>query len=212
MSDYALISGVYATVTPAGAYYAVTGAEEDPARNLLAALLAMPQTPLLDLASLKNLHQEEDEAGALELLFRMQKIGWIEGKNVSRDAPELNMEREVPQLLGRLSGEGRAMLADAEGFYLANAGFAHEAVEGLSVLAADIATVQQRHTLLLRHNLRCHATGWAAVDGAGNSQIGFWPLQISQHIFVLAIAGETAFNQPAFADLIWWLVRRYATG
>lgn len=210
MSEYTLISGAYATVTAAGAYYAATGALDDPARNMLTALLKMPETPLLDGPVLQSLCRQESEAGALELLFRMQEVGWITGKSESSTAPELNMERDVPQLLGLLSGEGRALLADAQGFHLACTGFPHEAIEEISVLAADIASIQQRHRLLVRNNLRSHATGWSAVDAAGNSQIGFWPLQISQQVFVLVIAGEPAFNQGIFTDLIWWLIRRYS--
>jgi len=210
MSEYALISGAYATVTPAGAFHAATGATDDPGQNLLNALLNMTQTPLMVESELQRLCPQENAAGALELLFRVQEIGWVCGKSESRKAPDLNMERDVPQLLGRLSGEGRALLADAQGFHLANEGFAHEVAEELSVLAADVVTIQQRHRPLVRNNLRINATGWAAVDAAGFGQLGFWPLQISMQTFVLVVAGEPSFNQESFTDLIWWLARRYS--
>jgi hypothetical protein len=210
MSDYTLIPGAYATVTPAGAYYAATGGTDDAACNILTALLKMPQTPLLEPAILQSIFPQESEADALDLLFRMQEVGWIVGTASPATAPELNMERDVPPLMERLSSEGRALLAESQGFYLANAGFPHEVVEDISALAAEVTSIQHRHRLLIRNNLRSHASGWSAVDAAGNSQIGFWPLQISQHNFVLVIAGSPSFNQKFFTDLVWWLVRRYS--
>jgi hypothetical protein len=210
MSEYTLISGAYATVTPAGAYYAVTGAEEDPARNVLTALLKMPQAPLLDHATLQSICPQENGPNALDLLFRMQEVGWLTGSSDANTAPDLNMERDIPQLLEKLSSEGRTLLADAQGFYLANTGFSHEAVEELSALAAEIAAIQKQHRRLIRNNLRSHATGWSAVDAAGNSQIGFWPLHISQQTFVLVVSGRPSFNQSFFTELVWWLVRRYS--
>ncbi len=210
MSEYTLISDAYATITPAGAYYAVTGAEDDPARNVLTALLKMPQTPLLDPATLQGICPQETESNALDLLFRMQEVGWLAGSSNADQAPDLNMERDIPQLLEKLSSEGHTLLADAQGFYLANTGFSHEAIEELSALAAEVAAIQRQHRRLIRNNLRSYATGWSAVDAAGNSQIGFWPLHVSQQTFVLAISGTPSFNQKFFTDLVWWLVRRYS--
>ncbi len=210
MSEYTLISGAYATITPAGAYYAATGEPDDAARTLLTALLKLPQTPQLDPATLQSLNPGTSETDTLDLLFRMQEIGWIVGADSPATAPDLNMERDIPPLLERLSAERRALLAEAQGFYLANTGFPHETVEELSALAAEIASIQRRQRPLLRNNLRSHATGWSAVDAAGHSQIGFWPLQVSQQTFVLVIAGKPSFNQPSFTDLVWWLVRRYS--
>ncbi len=209
MSEYTLLPNTFASVTAAGAFHATTGSTDDPARNLLVALLGLPQTPLLNMEALDQFLPEESNLDVPELLFRMQEIGWIIGKSEQDIAPNLNMERDIPQLLGKLSSENRTLLADSQGFQLVNEGFSHEAVEELSVVAADVAAMQQRHRLLLRNNLRINATGWAAVDAAGNSQIGFWPLQISNQTFVMAVAGVPDFNQPSFSTLIWWLVRRY---
>lgn len=210
MSEYTLISDAYAAVTQAGAYHAATGNSTEAAHQTLTALLRMPQTPLLTPALLQTLCPEQAETDALDLLFRMQEIGWITAKDTSETAPELNMERDIPQLLAKLSGEGRALLAEAQGFYLAGSGFPHEAVEDLSALAAEIAAIHRQRRPLIGNNLRSYATGWSAVDAAGNSQIGFWPLQVEQQTFVLVVAGQPSFHQLAFTELVWWLVRRYS--
>ena len=54
------------------------------------------------------------------------------------------------------------------------------------------------------------ATGaWALVDMAGNSRVGFWPLFIGDHRFVLALGGLPALNHPALVELVWSLTFRY---
>lgn len=210
MSDYTLNPGVYVNVTPAGAYRACVGHQDDAARALLGRLLALPATPLLDREGLTELAGGGSEADLIELLYRLQELGWLAGSKTRREIPEFNMERDIPRLLAQLSSAGKALLADAQGFYLANAGFAHEVIEELAVLAASVATLQARHTALLDNNLRLATGGWAAVDAAGNGQIGFWPLNVGSQKFVLAIVGCPAFERQAFVDLVWWLSRRYA--
>ncbi|MDI6750775.1 MAG: hypothetical protein QMD73_11420 [Rhodocyclaceae bacterium] len=210
MPDYTLNSGVYVNVTPAGVYRAVAGNQNDAARALIGRLLSLPETPLLDQANLAELAGGSSEADFVELLYRLQELGWLAGSKDRREAPDLNMERDVPRLLAELSGAGKALLADSQGFYLANVGFVHEVVEELAALAASIASLQARHSGLLDKNLRLPPGGWAAVDAAGNGQLGFWPLLIGNQKFVLSIAGTPAFDRPAFVDLVWWLSRRYA--
>lgn len=212
MSNYSLVSDRYITVTPSGAYYAATGNRDDAAQNLIEALLRLQKTPLLDDELLSKLLPKETQLNSLELLYRMQSVGWIEGKSEPSVAPELNMEIDVPPLLGMLSDENCALLSDAEGFYLANFGFPHELVEELSVLAAEMASINHRHQLMVRNNLRIQSSGWATVDASGNCQLGYWPIQISQQVFVLLIKGNPSFNQQGFTNFIWWLVRRYSKG
>ncbi|MCB1013508.1 MAG: hypothetical protein KDB10_00110, partial [Acidimicrobiales bacterium] len=52
-------------------------------------------------------------------------------------------------------------------------------------------------------------SAWALVDGAGNSQVGFWPLHIGEERFVLSVVGIPRLHQQAFTDLIWVLMLRY---
>ena len=47
------------------------------------------------------------------------------------------------------------------------------------------------------------------VDMAGNSRVGFWPLFVGDHRFVLALGGLPALNHPALVELVWSLTVRY---
>lgn len=211
MSDYELIPDVFVSVTPAGAYYAVSGAEDEPARRLLFGILAEPRTPTLSPARLCEWTDDDDPDRALALLHRVQSVGWVTAETVPRDVPGMRMETDMPALLRQLSDRQRALLADPEGFQLANSGFTHEAAEQLAALAAELAAIHLRYRGLLRGNLRLNAGGLATVDAAGHSQLGLWPLSVRGQGFLLVIAGAPRLERRAFADAIWGLAHRYAT-
>jgi hypothetical protein len=120
------------------------------------------------------------------------------------------MERDIPALLKELAADGRAMLADSQGFFLSVNGFTHETAEALGALAADIGIVASRHDGLIRENLGIDSGAWSVVDAAGHSQIGFWPLFIGAQHFILVLGGEPCLHRNAFAQLVWGLARRYA--
>ncbi|MCQ8102645.1 hypothetical protein NP590_00900 [Methylomonas sp. SURF-2] len=209
MSGFKLIENLYLYPTPAGAFQAIAAPEADKPKRFLQRLLQEPQTPALTVPQLQRLADGDDEAKVLELLHHCQKLGWVQGVNEVLQAPAGALENLLPDLLARISESGKVLLADDQGFYLACSGFAHEVAEELSALSADLATVHQRRSGLLVSNMGIASHAWAIVDAFGCSQIGFWPLFIGGHHFVIAIAGIPHFNQPEFVTLIWALSTRY---
>lgn len=209
MTEYQLADNLYIAVTPAGAYYAVSESAEDPSRHLLRTLLRHEKSPPLSLEGLTEWIRSKDANESLELLYHAQNLGWVEGVDVQRSAPAGALEDIIPDLLPILSGSGKALLADSEGFYVSSQGFAHEAAEELSALSADIASLHDRHHRLLRNNLTLGSGAWALIDASGNSQVGFWPLFVGDQRFVLVLGGLPHFNQPALTTLIWALSTRY---
>ena len=209
MTTYQLIENHFVLPTPAGAYYAVSHEGSDPVRRLLCALLCQERTPLLDQAALERWTGQPAE-DAQETLYHAQNQQWIEGFSQPRSAGAGALEALLPGLLPPLSGSGKALLADAHGFYIAAVGFTHEAAVELAALSADIASLESRHSALIRQNLRLASGAWALVDAAGNSQLGFWPLFIDTQRFALILQGVPRFNQPVFTELVWALSTRYA--
>lgn len=209
MTEYQLAENLYIAVTPAGAYYAVSGAGGDPSRQLLRTLLMQETSPSLSQEGLKALTLSDNDNGPLELLYHAQKLGWVEGIDVPKSVPTGALEDIVPDLLPVLSGSGKALLADSQGFYISSQGFAHETAEELSALSADIASLHDRHHGLLKNNLGLGTGAWAVIDAAGNSQVGFWPLFVGDQRFVLVVGGMPHFNQAALTTLIWTLSIRY---
>jgi hypothetical protein len=210
MNTYSLTEGLYLYPTPAGAYYAVSSEETDKPRQFLRKLLQQQQTQALNISSLKQLMEFDEEHKCLELLHHCQKLGWVQGVNAVLDYPGGTLEAILPDYLSKLSENGKALLADKQGFYLASHGFPHEVAEELSALSADIATVHDRRSGLLMNNMGLASHAWAVVDAFGNSQVGFWPLFIDKNRFVIAISGVPHFNQPEFVSLVWALTIRYA--
>ncbi|MCX7097576.1 MAG: hypothetical protein NTV43_06675 [Methylococcales bacterium] len=210
MSKYSLTEGLFLYPTPAGAYYAVSSEENDKPRQFLRKLLQQPQTPALTVENLKRLMDQDDTTKCFELLHQCQKLRWIQGLDEVLDYPDGTLENILPGFLSTMSENGKALLADKQGFYLASFGFPHEVAEELSALSADIATVHDRRTGLLRNNLALASHAWSVVDVFGNSLVGFWPLFIAKNRFVIAISGIPHFNQPEFVSLVWALNIRYS--
>ena len=211
MDHYTLTGEYYLHPTPAGAYYAASRPDRDPARQFLQRLLREQATPRLTPALVRQ-WTGLDEAGALEFVYRLQSSGFIQGLPVQVEVPPERIEALLPPLLAQLSDEGRAILAEKRGLYLGTAGFAHEQSEELAALGADLATVQERHAKLLHGNMRLRSDGWGMVNAAGYSELGFWPLYFGDDYFILVVGGQPRFNQEAYTTLIWTLGVRYGGG
>lgn len=210
-SIYTRKEGLYLYPTPAGAYYAVSSLETDKSRQFLRRLLQQPETQKLSLETLQHLMGNTDEQKCFELLHHCQKLRWIQGLSSPLEYPSGALEDILPGLLSKLSENGKVLLAERQGFYLATHGFPHEVAEELSALSAEIATVHDRRSGLLINNMGLKSHAWAIVDAFGNSEVGFWPLFISSNRFVIVIYGIPHFNQPEFVSLVWSLSIRYAT-
>jgi len=210
-TEYNLITEQdYILPTPAGAYYAASANKADPSRKLLFALISQNTAQLLNKNQLSFWTEEEKEQDALEILYRLQKLGWITTSSEKKEAPSGSIQDALPEIIKGLSGSERALLSDQEGFYLSTCGFSHETAEELSALSADIASLHARHSDLLHSNLGLSSAAWAVVDASANGHMGFWPLYIGHQRFVLIIAGIPQFNQAAYLDLVWLLNKRYA--
>ncbi|MGZ8217074.1 hypothetical protein [Methylomagnum sp.] len=209
MANYTLADGVYIHPTPAGAYYAISSTERNPSRRMIQSLLAKTSSPLLTMEGLMEWSEITDEEQLLTLLHHAQGLGWVQGLEVPKTCNDEPLEMQLPKLLKSLSINGKVLLADQQGFYLASSGFPHEVAEELSALSADLATMHSRRSGLLVNNLGMASSAWAIVDAAGNGKIGFWPLYIGNQRFVLVVSGISQFNHPDFVNLVWVISRRY---
>jgi len=211
MSEFELLRGLYVAPTPSGAYFAASSVTQEPARTSLCRLLAYSDFPAFDAALLREVTGVNDEQTALEHIYRLQALGLIHGLSATRKQSTDNLESSLPSLLAELAGEGKALLADEQGFYLGCHGFHHETAEELAGLSADLSSLHSRHFALLEGHLGMRSSAWALINAGGMSNMGFWPLFIGKHRFVLIISGVPKLDQPAMLDLVWLLFRRYGT-
>jgi hypothetical protein len=206
MSDYQLSDNVHIIPTPLGAYYATSNPHTGPARELILDMLTNDSTQTV---SIEQLRRYTGKSDPLQLLFRMESVRWIRGLAEAETLPSMHIEDDVPDLLGQLSDSGKALLTDTEGFHLVNAGFSQELAEQLALLAAEISALQHKHGELIRTKLNTGVPALAIVDSGGISNLGFWPLYIGKHQFMLIVAGMPQFDRQAYMYLIWALCRRY---
>jgi hypothetical protein len=204
-----LNSPLYAEATPAGAYFAVASPVADSARKLLARILKEGSYSPLTESRLLEWTDTDSLDLAMQLLYRLQRLEFVQGSNIPRALPDGNMESILPSMLGKLSDTGRALLADGNGLYLACAGFHHEAAEEIAALAGDVLALSDRHALLLQRNLNIRSSAWAICDAAGRSELGFYSLYVGQQTFMLILGGTPQLQGDDFVLLIEALSRRY---
>jgi len=211
MTDYQLQKGLYLSPTPYGAYTATATAIDSPEKTFLTNILCKWRTPELTSEELMDLTAINDLEKAQTLLFQCQEAKLIQGLNSQSMFPDQSLEKSLPEYLQNLATSKHAMLADNHGFYLANVGFEHDVAEEFAALSADIAIMHEKHERALNQLTNEKSNAWAIVDGMGNSRIGFWPMYIGEHRFVLVLEGNAQLNQPALTQLIQALCLKYNT-
>jgi len=200
---------LFAEITPAGAFYAVSSPEPGGNRSILLSILREGSAAPFNLEMARRWTQLANDEDALRSVFRLQRLGLIRGNPEARRPPRERLEDLLPPLLKQLSDQGKALLADENGFYLATSGFAHESAEELAGLSADLISLQSRHGRLLRNNLRVNSESWALVDPAGNAELGFWPIFVGPQRFMLIIGGTPRLQDQSFVYLVQALDTRY---
>ena len=211
MSEYVSSEGLFMGVTPGGSFYAVQDDADEFGRQFLRRLLSADETPSFNLDIAQDLSGLNDQTETMEFVHLLQDAGSIYGQAEKESAPAGSLESMLPDILQRLSGDGRAVLAEGQGLYLGSSGFPHEAAEELAALSASLTAIYRRHKDVLKGNLGYRQRAWGLIDAAGNSEIGFWPLYIGKDRFTLIVGGMPQLNQPAFTQLIWALERRYGS-
>jgi hypothetical protein len=144
VNNYTLAESLFLYPTPGGAFYTVSSREADKSRRFLSALMEEQETPALNLENLQHYMQSNDADKCFDLLHHSQKLGWIQGLDSAMQYPQGKLEDILPGLLKNISEQGKVLLADDQGFYLASQGFPHEVAEELSALSAEMATLYER--------------------------------------------------------------------
>ena len=208
MGDYNKDSIRYIAITPSGAYFATLNPTPDDARALLLQLLSTDFDLLYSLELVSEL-ADLDEVQAMGLFQQLLDRGFVA---LTESPPEIHrgpLEELLPDMLKQLSGTGKALLADDQGFCLSSTGFSAEQSETLSALAADLISLQERHKRLLNGEMGLAGDSWGIMNAAGQSQIGCWVVHIGHQRFCLVISDMPKLNQQAFAEILGCLARRY---
>lgn len=208
MSELALTSSLYAQATPAGAYYALSGAKDESSRVLMRQVLVEGHLAPVTGELLQG-WTGMDEERALHALHRLERLHFVYGAREATPPAEGSLEDELPKVLKELSETGKAILADDNGLYLASVGFMHEVSEEIAALAGDVLAMTDRHSLLLFNNLKVSSRAWAIADARGRGELSFFPLHVREASFVLIVGGLPRLDDEAFVNLARMLSLRY---
>lgn len=210
MSEYQLNDNAYIMPTPLGVYCAVSSQEPDPARHMLFELMDETQTRKASADCFEQWVKGDFTFEDVKaLIYRMQRVGWIAGQDEPTSIDINNFDEDVSKLLSELSSEGKALLANGEGSYIARTGFTHEVAEQLAELGAEAARLQEKHERLIHSNMNLVSSALAIVDSGGYSQVGFWPLYIGSNYFVLVVQGLPLLHKFTFVRLVWTIWHKY---
>lgn len=198
---------LYFQVLPAGAYYATFSSEAEEMRALLLQLLSA-DTSVPYMPTLMQKLTGRDEEGAMAMLEEMCTRNFVELVPDPHPIADGPLEKVLPELIAPL-GEGKVLLADEQGFSLAQKGFAPEEEEAVAGLAADVMMLAERHDQLINSRLGLYGCSWALVNSVGQSDLGFWVITVGRERFLLIIEGMPYLNRQPFVDLTSVLIRRY---
>lgn len=209
MTDYRLTGSYYLLPTPKGAFQALIHPSSSWAQQLVLRLLKDQSTPLSNLDTVTILLDGCNRETAKEIIYEAQSEGWIQGFGEAQKLPDSPIDQILKKSLSNLSSSGQALLADLNGYPIADTGFDALHSQHLAALAAELAVLHNRHADYLEDALAIDQPGWGIIDPLGSSKIGAWILNTEKRHFVLLIDGMPNLNRQEFVTLAWLLVHRY---
>ena len=208
-TNLSLQTQLYPKVTAAGAYYAISGTQQNPSRTLLHGILKATDPEPVSEASLLKWSGSDNYESAINLLYRLQRLEFLYGEETPTVIAQDNLENRLPELLAQLSDTSKALIADDNGLYYACAGFHHESAEEIAALAGEVARLSEQHALLIKNHLNINQNSWAVCDPAGRSELAFFPMYLGENKLILVIGGTPQLQNDNFVELVQVLYRRY---
>ncbi len=198
------------TVTPLGALYATSNAEDSTIKKVLIKMLTMKNSFLLNNENLLELTEVNDIKLAEAILYQLQVKHYVQAESEEVSVPNFNISEELPTYLRLLSSTGRAVLTDQNGFLISQTGFDDENVEEVSALSSQFTSIYQSYRTAISDLFGESYSSVGLINNQGISRLGFVILNIADEIFTLTIGDTPFLNQRTFRDIVWLLAYRYA--
>ncbi len=199
----------YILPTPGGAYYLAQDNALNWKKEALIKIFLQTTSLELNQSNLALIFDTDDEEVIQSKVEECQKLQLIQVVDEAESIKENQFETNLNEIIHTFSKSSNVLLSDSQGFCIANHGFSDEITEEISVLSADIAIMHKRRALNINEKLGLKSQAWAIVDASGNSSLGFWPINIRDEVFVLAVEGVPFFNQHSLVLLVWNLYLRF---
>lgn len=171
-------------------------------------LLNYPETPPLTEEFLLEWLSTDSLDSAIKLVQELNDAGLVKGVKEKRKLLNLPSDEALSVCVKNLSDEG-VLLANDQGFYLVNEGFAQEDADEIAAMAAELFTFHKKRVLPLVDKGLIESEVWSMLNYQGRLSLSFWPIKTATESFTLVIKGAVKFNQDSLVDLARLLMNKY---
>ncbi len=203
-----LKQNLYLSPTAKAVYQVMMCMTEHEHGALIKALLKYPETPQLNESFLLDWLSTDDVDEAINRVQTLNQLGLVKGIKEKKQLPDSPSDVALTSCVKDLSDEG-VLLANDQGFYLVNEGFAQEDADEIAAMAAELFTFHKKRVSPLVSKGLIDSEVWSMLNYQGRLSLSFWPIKTATESFTLVIKGAVKFNQDSLVDLARLLMNKY---
>ena len=198
----------YISPTNKAIFETMMSTQENPHEKAIKQLLAAPELVKLSQEFLLEWLQTDDLEAAVLTLKEMQAQNLIKGLKSNPPLVTGASDEALNACMTKLSDQA-CLLANDQGFQLANAGFVKDHADELAAVAAELNSFHLKRVQQLVDKGVIDSNIWSILSHQANSRLSFWPLHTDHQKFILIIKGPTQFNNNGLLDLARVLMNKY---
>ncbi len=152
--------------------------------------------------------QTDDLKQAIMTVKDLQRQHLIKGMRTLSDIPKVASEEALNSCLSLLCEEA-SMLANDQGFHLANVGFDKEQADELAAVAAELHAFHCKRVQNLVSYGLVKSDVWSLHSEQVSSKMSFWPMHTDQQNFILITKGHIRSDNDGLLNLARILMKKY---
>lgn len=199
----------YLVPTDNGARYTVAEAHLNPLRALLYGIIQSAGITTNDLEQFIDDQLFGSRKAVAAALYKLQGLGLIYTQESPVVLPQAAAIESLEHFLGQISSEGKALLADRNGFVMASHGFKNEAARELAAVGTDMTPMGARISGEMEQDVNAEQEIWELTINRKGDKITFMRLFIGSLPFLVAIGGQLNTKPNVFLQLMAILINRY---
>ena len=182
--------------------------QEQPFEKMIKRLLSEPKSSILDQKYLLNWLQTDDPKEAVSVFKEMRGLGLLKGSKVQSSLLDLASDEALKACVSELSDDA-CMVANDQGFHLANVGFAKDHADELAAVAAELHSFHIKRVQRLVSQGVASSDTWSILGHHSSSGLSFRPLHTDHQNFILINKGPAKFNNKGLLNLARILMNKY---
>ncbi len=189
-------------------YQALICVQEKPNETFTKRLLSEPESSILNESYLYSWLQVNEPKAAVSKFNELRNLGLIKGSESQSKISNIASDEAINICLNKFS-EVACMLANDQGFHLANVGFSKEIADELAVVAAELHSFHHKRVKRIVVEGVARSDVWSILGQDSSSGLSFRPIHTDHQNFILIIKGSPNFNNSGLLDLARILMNKY---